>query len=417
MTMRALPISLYRALLALMLASSALAQDDVAAPIEGLAIPIWKLLGALLVILAIAAFVAARRRINAREDLRKQALFDAHTKREALRADFDAELKEVVTRSSTDDLSFVVLRRLLAHIKRLFPQRMAAAVVNFSGGEERLVAPDPRAQAEFEAIVKAHEQALKNVSWSGNNVVLNLRAEPGRWAAQTLAALPIPIPKPGFGMLMISREPQHAFSPEELDEAADFAQRAIDSMELAKHEANSKTDREVDKLTGVYNRQAVELRAVTQFTEAMKNRTNMSAVWVELDQFRSFIKDHGPERSDSVLKVVAQRIQRALDRTQMVGRWDQHEFVILMPAVPEFQAEKLSDTLCKALAREISLHAGDAPLSVTASIGFAAKFPSDTHFSKLMDRAAKGKDQAKFQGGNAYRRGSDEPGGVNFQKF
>ena len=373
---------------------------------------------ALLLLLGIAAFVFGRKFINERDDRRKEAVFQAHTQREQARLDFDAELKEAVGRSSTDDLSFVVLRRLLSRIKKTMPQRYCAALVRFADGEgDQLVCSEPRSQAEFEAIIKAYEQPLKNVSWSGNAVTLNLRPEVARWTAQSLGVLPIPVPKPGFGILLIAREPDLSFSEEEFDEAGDFAQRAIDSMELARHEAVEKSDRELDKLTQVFTRAAIELRASNFFTEAVKSRSNFSALWIELDQFRVFSKEKGQETSDMVLKTIAQRIARALDRGQAVGRFDNHEFVVLMPGVPEFQAQKLADSLVAIIAREINLSGDTNTHQITASIGFASKYPSDTHFTKVLERAGKGKDQAKYHGGQTSRRGSDDSGGVNFQQF
>ncbi len=374
---------------------------------------------ALSLIVAIALFVVIRKRREQALDRQKDAHFQIHTERENTKQAFDAELKDAVSRASADDLSFVVLRRLLARVKKTFPQRSCAALVRFPEGDgDRLVCGDPRAQTEYESLVKAYEQPFKNVAWSGNAVTLNLLAEVGRWTAQTLVVLPIPIPKPGFGVLLIAREPGANFSSDELNDAGEFAQRAIDSMELARGEAEDKSDREIDKLTQIYNRAAVELRASIGFTEAVKLRTNFSILWIELDKFREFSKQNGQEKSDGVLKTIAQRISRVLERNQVVGRWDNHEFVVLMPLVPEFQAQKLSDTLVAAIARDINLRAGEATLKLTASIGFSSKFPSDTHFLQLLARATKGKDQAKYQGGNTSQRGNEENiGGVNFQNF
>jgi diguanylate cyclase (GGDEF)-like protein len=397
--------------------SPAIALAQSAAP-EPFRLPLLQLLIGLVLLSAIAIFVVTRRKMAQAEDRRKEAIFQAHTERENARAQFDAELKEAVMRASADDLSFVVLRRLLARIKKTLPQRSCAALVQFPDGEgDRLVCPDPRSQPEFEAIVKAYEQPLKNVSWSGNAVTLNLRAEVNRWTAQTLGVLPIPIPKPGFGILLIAREAGQSFAVDELDEAGEFAQRAIDSMELARTEAEEKSDREIDKLTQVYNRAAVELRASTGFTEAVKSRTNFSVLWIELDKFRVFTKEQGQETSDMALKTVAQRISRALERGQIVGRWDNHEFVVIMPTVPEFQAQKLADSLVSIIAREIKLSNSSNALHISASIGFASKYPSDTHFTKILERATKGKDQAKYHGGNTSRRGNEEAGGVSFQSF
>ena len=374
---------------------------------------------ALGLIVAFGLFVVVRKRREQALDRRKDAHFQLHTERENIKQAFDAELKDAVSRASTDDLSFVVLRRLLARVKKTLPQRSCAALVRFPEGEgDRLVCGDPRAQTEYESLVKAYEQPFKNVAWSGNTVTLNLLAEVGRWTAQTLVVMPIPIPKPGFGVLLIAREPGASFSSDELNDAGEFAQRAIDSMELARGEAEDKSDREIDKLTQIYNRAAVELRASTGFTDAVKSRTNFSILWIELDKFREFAKQNGQEKSDGVLKTIAQRISRALERGQVVGRWDNHEFVILMPLVPEFQAQKLADTLVLAVARDINLKPNEATLKLTASIGFSSKFPSDTHFTQLLARATKGKDQAKYQGGNASQRGNeDNVGGVNFQGF
>jgi GGDEF domain-containing protein len=88
-----------------------------------------------------------------------------------------------------------------------------------------------------------------------------------------------------------------------------------------------------------------------------------------------------------------------------------------LPTVPEFQAQKLADSLVGIIAREIKLSNSSNALHITASIGFASKYPSDTHFTKILERATKGKDQSKYQGGNTSRRGNEEAGGVNFQSF
>ena len=405
--------------IALLAASSgALAQNAADAPAaDGFVIPYWRLAAALIVVVGIGLFMWIKRRLQEREDARKELLFEAHQRRQSMRAAFEAELKEAVARSSVDDLSFVVLRRLLAHVKKLFDQRGAAAVVKFSDGDERLVSPDPRMQTEFEAMVGAYETALKSVSRTGNPVVLQLRAEVGRWTAQTLAALPIPVPDPGYGMLVISRAPGLGFTAEELEEAAQFAQIAIDSMEVAKFESTDRSDREIDKLTQVFNRPAIELRAQIAFTEAVKERRNVSALFIEVDGYRAFVKDNTQEKADVMLKTIAQRIQRALERNQFVGRIDGADFLVVLPDVPEFQALKLGDTLCKAIAREFSLPQGGTA-QITASIGVAAKFPSDTHNSQLLERAVKGKDQARYQGGNGVRRaGDDASGGMSVNRF
>lgn len=400
-----------------MLGAAALAQDVSSTNPDGFSIPYWKLAAALVAIGAIGLFVWVRRRLQERDDARKEALFAAHQRRESLRSAFEAELKDVVARSSADDLSFVVLRRLLAHVKKLFDQRGAAAIVKFADGDERLVSPDPRMQSEFEAMVAAHETALKSVSRTGNPVVLQLRAEVGRWTAQTLAALPIPVPDPGYGMLVISRAPGLGFSPDEIEEAAQFAQLAIDSMEVAKFESNDRSDREIDKLTQVFSRPAIELRAQNAFAEAVKERRNVSSLFIEVDGYRAFLKDHSQEKADVMLKTIAQRIQRALERGQYVGRIEGPDFLVVLPDVPEFQALKLGDTLCKAIAREFPLPQGGTA-QVTASIGVAAKFPSDTNNVQLLERAVKGKDQARYQGGNGVRRAGDEAsGGMSVNRF
>jgi diguanylate cyclase (GGDEF)-like protein len=392
-------------------AAAARAQQDVTSSISSTSL--WFGLTAIVVI---AVVVVVMRRKTEASDRRKDAVFEAHQARERAREEFDEELKDAVSRASADDMSFVVLRRLLARIKKMQPQRMCAAMVKFPDADgDRLVCPDPRMQNEVESIIRGHEQALKNVSWTGNPVTLHLRAEAGQWMAQTLVVLPIPIPKPGHGILLMSREPGQSFHPDDIELAQDFAQRTIDSMELAKHEAQEKSDREIDALTGIFNRQALELRAAHGFNDAIKNRQNFSALWIEIDKFRVFAKEQGQEKADAVLKTVAQRISRAVDRQHIAGRWDGHEFVVLMPAFPEFQALKLAESLVSVIAREIVYHGEN--LSITASIGLAAKYPSDAHFTKVLERATKGKDQAKYQGGNCARKGSDESAGINVRNF
>ncbi|SDV50350.1 putative bifunctional diguanylate cyclase/phosphodiesterase [Chitinasiproducens palmae] len=155
-----------------------------------------------------------------------------------------------------------------------------------------------------------------------------------------------------------------------------------------------------DILTGLPNR--------LMFHEEAAQALNASAaqpvavILFDLDAFKLINDVYGHSAGDSLLRIVAERLQYVLPDKRLASRLGGDEFAILHPvsAWPS-QAEALAETLQAAMQRPIEL--GNVPISVSASIGIACA-PYD---GKDIDTVLRGADlalyAAKDQGAGNFR--------------
>lgn len=80
-----------------------------------------------------------------------------------------------------------------------------------------------------------------------------------------------------------------------------------------------------DPLTGVYNRRGGEARIAQSLTQP----GSYAFLVIDLDNFKRVNDNYGHTEGDKVLRLIAQRMQRLFDKTDMVCRIGGDEFVVL----------------------------------------------------------------------------------------
>jgi len=145
-----------------------------------------------------------------------------------------------------------------------------------------------------------------------------------------------------------------------------------------------------DPLTGLLNRSAFE-RAV-EASQARPRGMKLAFAFLDLDGFKEVNDRHGHEVGDEVLRVVAQRLLRAVRDQDLVARWGGDEFVVT--AQVESDAEMLG--LVRRLRDMMSnpLEARGECHNVTASVGYAIWKPEDT-VRTVINRADRSMYEAK----------------------
>jgi len=128
-----------------------------------------------------------------------------------------------------------------------------------------------------------------------------------------------------------------------------------------------------DALTGLPNRALIVDRAEQMFARARRERLQVGALFLDLDNFKAINDGLGHPAGDHLLKAVAARVSSVLRASDTVGRFGGDEFVVLveadsLDAGPELVADRLIEILREPFA--LAELAG-GPLTITASIGVA----------------------------------------------
>lgn len=137
----------------------------------------------------------------------------------------------------------------------------------------------------------------------------------------------------------------------------------------------------VDDLTGIGNRRLLK----SQFWRRRQAGAGMSLVYFDLDGFKRVNDEHGHEKGDEVLKIVAQRLQNNLRPDEAVARLGGDEYAVLLDTSDLQAATSVARRLADALTRPISV--GTVTVQVGASVGVSV-YPEDgENFEALLSAA------------------------------
>lgn len=178
-----------------------------------------------------------------------------------------------------------------------------------------------------------------------------------------------------------------------------------------------------DFLTGLYNR-----RFFNQQTEKIINQINkpfsgerrersasknITAIFIDLDNFKWINDKFGHETGDRVLKEAAEALKSSVRGDKdIAARIGGEEFVVLMSDTTEEVAKKKAEDLLKQISRRTTMHTGDDIsnpfISVEASIG-VAEFKKGENLSDFISRSDKAMYIAKESGKNQVIAFSEIP--------
>jgi diguanylate cyclase (GGDEF)-like protein len=138
-----------------------------------------------------------------------------------------------------------------------------------------------------------------------------------------------------------------------------------------------------DQLTEIHNRRSFDSRLSLEWRRAMREKSPVSLLMLDVDRFKIYNDTHGHQEGDGVLKTVAKSIEQMVRRpSDLVARWGGEEFVVLLPNT-DFKG-------AIGVAESIRLNVEKSTV-VTVSIGVNTQIPehSDSldHFISAADNA------------------------------
>ncbi|MCB9832917.1 MAG: GGDEF domain-containing protein [Planctomycetes bacterium] len=154
-----------------------------------------------------------------------------------------------------------------------------------------------------------------------------------------------------------------------------------------------------DHLSQGLNRGAIFQVAERELARAMRREHSLAVILVDLDQFKEINDGWGHAAGDAVIRECALRLRRNVRIYDSVGRYGGDEFLLVLPAADEAEADRIAARLAGAFREPFDL--GDHLHPVTISLGGAVHHGGEESLDDLIARA----DRALYRTKQAGRDG------------
>jgi len=145
-----------------------------------------------------------------------------------------------------------------------------------------------------------------------------------------------------------------------------------------------------DSVTNLLNRRGIDAALVQVLERPLESRARPALLQIDLDHFKAVNDTHGHDAGDQVLRVVARVLERAVRRSDFVGRSGGDEFQVILAGVEQpATALEIANKIIAGIAQFIDI--GDGVfVQVGASVGVAmgsGEYEAPASFLRRADEA------------------------------
>jgi diguanylate cyclase (GGDEF)-like protein len=174
----------------------------------------------------------------------------------------------------------------------------------------------------------------------------------------------------------------------------------IDTLPHGAIDHDSESGRRIEE-----NQAAMEDRLDEAWQEWSRNEVPFGLLWINVDQAEILRKTHGRDASEAMLAIVERTLFHGLRPTEILGRWGNHEFLVLCHERTDAMLESHANHVV-ALARTADFRWWGDRIPLTVSIGAAQAAASET-LRCLLSRAQKAMQDSSTAGGNQVVKASE----------
>ena len=174
--------------------------------------------------------------------------------------------------------------------------------------------------------------------------------------------------------------------------------RAINRTAQAMAEKHDRAT--MDRLTGVFNRQALLSALFAEVERASRYERPLCVAFVDIDHFKAVNDSYGHESGDVVLRGVAQVVAGNLRTSDLIGRYGGEEFMLILTETNVEEGAALAEKLRTLVERERFAVEGNPGVSVTISIGIVGGIGQQLRMETLVRDADAAMYSAKSLGRN-----------------
>lgn len=158
-----------------------------------------------------------------------------------------------------------------------------------------------------------------------------------------------------------------------------------------------------DSLTTLLNRRAFLDESLNDIERAVREQSNVSAIIIDLDNFKSINEKYTNQTGDKLLYEIARRLKNSCRPYDKLGRYAGEEFIVLLPNTEIDQASKIAKRIRSAIKDKPFLMDG-SQIQLTACLGVSMLMPKskmkDSQLDELIKKTEVALNRAKQQGSN-----------------
>jgi diguanylate cyclase (GGDEF)-like protein len=152
---------------------------------------------------------------------------------------------------------------------------------------------------------------------------------------------------------------------------------------------------EIDFLTNIYNRRAIQQVLNQQFNQFRRYKSVCSLILLDIDYFKKVNDNYGHDTGDKVLQSVTAILKNNLRKTDILGRWGGEEFLVVLPNTNIEKALDVAEKLRSEIARNKIVD-----IACTISLGVKMFDKNDNTVDEAIKRADDALYTAKNKGRN-----------------
>jgi diguanylate cyclase (GGDEF)-like protein len=149
-----------------------------------------------------------------------------------------------------------------------------------------------------------------------------------------------------------------------------------------------------DTLTGLYSHSYLHGRLGEALGQAARDGTSLALLRIDVDELRRFNDAAGHAAGDEALRSVARAIETSTRRGDLLARYGDDEFLVVLPGEEANTALEVAERL----RRKVAAYFAGQVESLTVSVGMAIYPLEAGNQDDLLERAALALGQAKAQG-------------------
>ncbi len=177
-----------------------------------------------------------------------------------------------------------------------------------------------------------------------------------------------------------------------------------EASELAQQNRQLAEQSLTDGLTGVANRRHFNQFVEEQFRSAEQAGSDLSLLFMDIDNFKQVNDTHGHGTGDSVLVELAGVLKGTASQAMLVARYGGEEFAVVLPGQGLKAAVRLAESIRTSVENAAVSCDDGQKIHVTVSIGVAAMIPSVfSRADQLVNAADQSLYAAKAAGRNCVR--------------
>jgi diguanylate cyclase (GGDEF)-like protein len=182
-----------------------------------------------------------------------------------------------------------------------------------------------------------------------------------------------------------------------LKEADEVGQALVNAASLL---LKAQRDANHDALTDLANRALFHEILSQQLAICVRDRTELTVLFIDLDGFKAVNDEHGHAIGDELLKAVATRIRGGIRDSDLAARFGGDEFAVLLVHAGVKRAEAIAEKMVDIISAPYML--SELEVRISASIGVAVFPGAAVTITSLMDRADMAMYGAKKAGKGRY---------------